>query len=212
MPEFETRDPLGAAFWDERFDKQFTPWTNGVVPQQLHQYLAKTPRQACLIPGCGHAYELSAFIQAQWSITAIDFSPSAVARARAMFPLQSEVIQQADFFEWQPQAPLQSIYERAFLCALPPERRLAIVQRWFELLASGGLLFGFFFIDEEAQNSSEHMQSTGLKRPKGPPFITPRYELDALMAGRFECIADEAISDSLPVFAGRERWQVWRRI
>lgn len=212
MIEFQTRDPLGSAFWDERFDKEFTPWTNGQIPQHLRQYLRQAQQQSCLIPGCGHAYELSAFLEAQWSITAIDFSASAVAQAKTMFPDHQQIIQQADFFAWQPSAPLQSIYERAFLCALPPERRLAIVQRWHDLLPVGGLVFGFFFLEEDQESAIENLSAEPSKRPKGPPFVMVKSELRKLMDGRFVCLEDDAVLDSIAVFAGRERWQVWRRL
>jgi hypothetical protein len=36
-------------------------------------------------------------------------------------------------------------------------------------------------------------------------------ELDALLAPAFERVTDEAVPDSIPVFAGKERWQVWRK-
>ena len=46
---------------------------------------------------------------------------------------------------------------------------------------------------------------------KGPPFGIAREELDALLRTHFDCIADEAVSDSIPVFEGKERWMLWRR-
>lgn len=206
--DFQTRDPQRAEFWDERFEKDFTPWTNGHVPQQLLAYLKRVDANVCLIPGCGHGYELAAFFQAQWPVTAIDFSPAAVVRAQAIFPKQATAIVQADFFTYQARPDLTSIYERAFLCALPPQQRVAIVQRWFDLLAPGGLLFGFFFLDASLdQNSADAPRVI-----KGPPFVMSPRDLQELMQHRFECIEDEAVLDSAPVFAGRERWQVWRRL
>jgi thiopurine S-methyltransferase len=66
-----------------------------------------------------------------------------------------------------------------------------------ELSAPGGRLIGFFFFSEE---------------PKGPPFgITPE-ALDALLSPWFVREDDQPVKDSIPVFAGMERWQVWRRI
>jgi hypothetical protein len=32
------------------------------------------------------------------------------------------------------------------------------------------------------------------------------------MVPRFERLDDQAVNDSLPVFVGKERWQVWRRL
>jgi hypothetical protein len=59
------------------------------------------------------------------------------------------------------------------------------------------LLAGFFFI--------------GGGSPKGPPFIIERAELDALLSPHFELLEDEPVSDSISVFAGRERWLTFRR-
>jgi hypothetical protein len=65
-----------------------------------------------------------------------------------------------------------------------------------QLLEPGGLLAGFFFFDDA---------------PKGPPFGIARADLDALLSPSFELTEDESVADSIPVFAGRERWMTWRR-
>jgi len=120
MANFQTRDPLSPAFWDERFEKQFTPWDQGGVPARLRRFVAGSPAPLrCLIPGCGSAYELVFMLDHGWDATAIDFSPAAVAAARAVVGARAGQVVQADFFAWQPAAPLDLIYERAFLCAMP---------------------------------------------------------------------------------------------
>ena len=195
-PTFESRDPTSPGFWSERFERDFTPWDRGGVPQQLEQFATQTPPGVILIPGCGTGYEVACLADAGWDVTAIDFSPAAVDAARKVLgPLAQRVVE-ADFFEFAPSRPVDVIYERAFLCALPPRMRADVANRWANLLPAGGLLAGFFFFDDA---------------PKGPPFgITPE-ELDTLLQPGFERIADEPVPDSLPVFAGKERWQVWRR-
>ena len=72
-----------------------------------------------------------------------------------------------------------------------------------QLVAPGGGLAGFFFIA-----GSFDME----KAERGPPFpLHGQEELDALLAPHFERVEDEAVADSIAVFAGRERWQAWRR-
>ena len=128
---------------------------------------------------------------------AIDFSPAAVAAAHEQLGAQyAQLVEQADFFTYEPPFTPAWIYERAFLCALPPARRTDYAQRMAELLPAGALLAGFYFIGAT---------------PKGPPFGIERAELDALLTPYFELIEDEAVSDSIAVFAGRERWLTWRR-
>jgi thiopurine S-methyltransferase len=36
-------------------------------------------------------------------------------------------------------------------------------------------------------------------------------ELERLLAAAFDRIEDASVDDSIPVFAGGERWQVWYR-
>jgi SAM-dependent methyltransferase len=149
-----------------------------------------------LIPGCGSAYELAFLAGAGWDAMAIDFSPAAVAQGKAIAGEYAERVVEADFFEWRPARPLQLIYERAFLCAMPRAMWPQVVTRWASLLAPGALLAGYFFFGDA---------------PKGPPFGIAREQLDELLRADFECIADDAVSDSLPVFVGKERWMIWRR-
>jgi len=197
MADFHTRDPLSPAFWDERFDKQFTPWDQGGVPRRLAQFVAGSPAPLrCLIPGCGSAYELALMLEHGWNATAIDFSPGAVAAAQAVLGERAGQVELADFFAWQPQAPLDLIYERAFLCAMPRVMWPQVAARWAQLLAPGAMLAGYFFFDHNA---------------KGPPFGIAREQLFELLAPQFDCLADESVDDSIAVFAGKERWMTWRR-
>ena len=36
-PEFASRDPLSPRFWDERFERDFTPWERGGVSVALRR-------------------------------------------------------------------------------------------------------------------------------------------------------------------------------
>ncbi|MRX08110.1 methyltransferase domain-containing protein [Pseudoduganella sp. FT25W] len=196
MADFQQRDPRSPAFWDERFERNFTPWDKGGVPQALRDFAAGSGPLVTLIPGCGSAYELAFLVGQGWDATAIDFSPAAVAQGKHAAGEYAARVVEADFFAWQPERPLQLIYERAFLCAMPRAMWPQVAARWAQLLAPGALLAGFFFFDEA---------------PKGPPFGISRAQLDDLLRADFDCLADDAVSDSIPVFAGKERWMAWRR-
>lgn len=196
-PAFESRDPTAPGFWTERFEHGFMPWDRGGVPARLLQFVAEAGRTyVTLIPGCGTGYEVACLSEAGWDVTAIDFSEAAVEAAQKVLGPRAGRVVRADFFEFVPAKPVELIYERAFFCALPSRMRAAIVARWAGLLQPGGLLAGFFYFDEV---------------PKGPPFGIAPAELETLLSPFFERIADEEVTDSLPVFAGKERWQVWRR-
>jgi len=197
MPEFASRDPLAPAFWDERFERDFTPWDLKGVPQALRAFVARDgAARTVLIPGCGNGYELVCMLDAGWNATAIDFSPVAVSRARGVVGSWAAQVVEADFFNWQPPRPLDLIYERAFLCAMPPAMWSRVAARWAQLLAPGGQLAGFFFFGTS---------------PKGPPFGIARAALEELLAPWFDLVEEGEVVDSLPVFAGLERWMLWQR-
>ncbi|MCG2584982.1 methyltransferase domain-containing protein [Massilia sp. TS11] len=196
MSDFASRDPRDPAFWDERFARGFTPWDRGAVPADLQRFAATEAPLRTLIPGCGTAWELDYLCALGWEVDAIDFAPEAVAQARARHPRWAVRLHEADFFAWQPAAPLELIYERAFLCAMPRARWPEVVARWAALLPPGGQLAGFFFFDAA---------------PKGPPFGADPAVLQALLQPHFRLEEDGPVADSIPVFAGKERWQRWRR-
>lgn len=184
-------------FWCKRFGQGTTPWDAGRVPQDLADFAASQPApMTTLIPGCGSAWEAGFLASRRWPVTAIDFSPVAIDTARGVLGDSPVDLVCTDFFQWQPPAPLDLIYERAFLCALPRKLWDDWARRIAELLPAGGLLAGYFFVCDQ---------------PKGPPFGILPEQLDALLQPAFERIEDRPVADSIPVFAGRERWQVWKR-
>jgi hypothetical protein len=195
-PEFATRDPGQASFWDERFERGFTPWDQAGVQPQFEAFAAAHPDGAVLIPGCGNAWEAGWLAGRGRAVRAIDFAPAAVASARAALGPHAAVVEEADFYAYEPPFTPGWVFERAFLCALPLAQRERYAQRMAALLRPGALLAGYFFIDEPQ---------------KGPPFPIGRAELDALLTPYFTLVDDQPATGSLPIFEGRERWMTWRR-
>jgi SAM-dependent methyltransferase len=183
-------------FWDTRFRSGVTPWDAGGVPPLFSAFLEGKPALKVLVPGCGTGYEIRELAERGHDVLGIDFSEAAVAAARAFLgPLASRV-RRADFFELSGEFDL--VYERAFLCALPRALWPRWAQHMAELVRPGGELAGFFFLDQNE---------------KGPPFgITPQ-GLEALLDAAFTREVDTPVDParSIPVFAGKERWQVWKR-
>ena len=108
-------------FWESRYRDHATPWDAGKVPAALREYLPQMPEGArVLIPGCGSAYEAGYLAENGFDVLAIDFSPAAVELARKNLSRFGDIARLADFFEFDYGKPYDVIYERAFLCALPP--------------------------------------------------------------------------------------------
>jgi len=173
----------------------------GGVPSDLAIYLKRHKKGGrVLIPGCGSGYEIKAFTDAGYEVTAMDLAPAAVERARKFVgPALAKNIFTGDFFQYDfGSAQFDVIYERTFICSLLPERREAYRNRVSSLLKYRGSLLGYFYY-----------QVPDLKA--GPPFGFAWGTADDLFSRHFLLVKDTVVSDSLPIFAGRERWQEWHR-
>jgi len=197
-PEFPKRDPAEAGFWDLRYAANFSPWDAGRVPAQLAAFVACAARpRSVLVPGCGAARDVRFLAESAWDVLGIDFSHEALAAARAVLGPHANRVRYGDFFAPIAQAPFEVVYERAFLCALPRRLWRAWGRRVAELVEPGGVLAGYFYFDAGE---------------RGPPFaLHGAADLAELLAPAFERVEDAAVGDSIEVFRGKERWQVWQR-
>lgn len=191
-------DNTTPGFWDQRYASGKTPWDQRGVPGSLCDYLNRTPVVGrALVPGCGSGYEIKSFHERGWPVLGLDFSATAVAQAQRELGPLGPLVRVGDFFA--PAADLAGfslVYERTFLCALPPELHAPYARRMAELIAPGGVLCGFFFLGPEDEP---------------PPHPLSQEQINALLGEAFELTEDLPVPDSLPLFAGKERWQVWRR-
>lgn len=185
-------------FWEQRYRSGRLAWDCGGVPWAFADYLSSRPGAGrALVPGCGSGYEIRTLWAAGWNVLGLDFSPAAIERARGILGPLGSFVCLADFFTHPlPPAGFDLIYERTFLCALPPVCWPGYFRRMTELIRPGGVLCGFFFFGPE-------------KGP--PPYPIGRAELFARMHPDFEIQIDEPVGDSLPLYGGKERWQVWRK-
>lgn len=189
--------PNQPEYWNSRYLKDNTPWDFGDIPENLRAFLKKKGRGAkVLIPGCGSGYEIKAFAEAGYEVTAIDFAPFAVDRAQRMAgPLLARNILQGDFFEYDfPAGEFDVIYERSFVCSFTPDRRQAYRDRVAQLLKYRGLLLGYYYYNKPSVL-------------EGPPYGFAWGTADELFSRYFLLTKDQPVADSLPIFAGHERWQ-----
>lgn len=196
--EVMAQDSSKADFWDVRFRGGVTPWDAAGVPAQLAVWLQNRKSSLrVLIPGCGTGYEVRAFCEHGHEVLAIEFSDAAIDAAKRELGPLADRVKKADFFAFE-SPPFDVVYERAFLCALPRRIWPHWASRITQLVRPDGELAGFFYFDDNE---------------RGPPFGISQRRLDELLLPEFELNEDRAIApdQSIPVFKGRERWQVWRR-
>jgi SAM-dependent methyltransferase len=193
--EPESNDSRRPEFWDVRYAAGETPWDFHGVPAALRAFLEASPLGSVLILGCGAGYEVREFHEAGWQVTAIDFSPVAVERARSELGTLASRVVEGDFFTHEFGANrFDVIYERTFLCALPPDFWPAYVNRMAQLLRPEGKLVGIFFYGQQTDP---------------PPYPLSPEKASELFCEKFSLPKTVPVSDSLPIFQGNERWQEW---
>jgi hypothetical protein len=103
-----------------------------------------------------------------------------------------------DFFTHEfGQGRFDLIYERTFLCPMPPSRWPDYANRMAGLLSAGGRLIGIFLYGQQ---------------PEPPPYPLTDKQAEQLFQRRFRLVRSELVTDSLPLFRGMERWQEWLKI
>lgn len=198
MTPFFRRSSDRPGFWEEIYrGTEQPPWDAGGVPPTLQEFLTQEKSKGrVLVPGCGSAYEVRAFAEAGWDVTAIDFTPAAVERAKKVLGDFSDRVLLADFFEFKPDKPFDLVYERAFLCALRRKRWSDYGRRMAELLKAGGRLAGFFFYKGNWF---------------GPPFGLKEGQLQKILGQEFSRLEKRLIPSAKKVFGETESWEVWER-
>lgn len=183
-------------FWETRYAAGKMPWDFRGVPRALTGWLTKAnPPGRVLIPGCGSGYEVKAFQDAGWDVVAIDYSPAAVARAKTALGALADKVMLADFFARDFDGrQFDLIYERTFLCSLPPERWPAYARRMAGSLAERGRLVGFFLYGHEEEP---------------PPYPMTEEAAQTLLGENFVRVSDET-EDPVPMMKPcRKRERRW---
>lgn len=193
-----TDDPTRPEFWDSRYESSRKPWDLGEVPDSLNQYIgSNTGKGSVLIPGCGTGYEVRAFHEAGYNVTALDFSPAAVNEAQKYLGSLGNKVIIGDFFTHKfRMASFDIIYERTFLCSFPPRLWIDYVNRVASLLKPNGKLVGIFVYGHEEEP---------------PPYCLTSSDSLNLFGKFFDLEEDKEIKNSLPLFQGMERWQIWTK-
>jgi SAM-dependent methyltransferase len=135
-------------FWNKRFAEGSTPWDRGATNPQLHAWLSAGELKPCriLIPGCGSGHEAATLAAAGFEVTALDYSPEAIARTRKLLDSQrlKATVIEADALAWRPDRPFDAVYEQTMLCAIYPDLWRAYADQLHRWLKPGGRLYALF--------------------------------------------------------------------
>lgn len=191
-PDAPGLGPSDAGFWDPLFLADAGGWELGrPSPPLASWFSAHVPKDLrALVPGCGRGHEARLLAGLGARVTAIDLSPTAIARAIAVTdPALRVDFQVRDLFTL-PRAPaFDLVVEHTCFCAIDPARREEYVDLVADVLVPGGELVGVFYAHG---------------RPGGPPFTTSADEVASRFARRFELLALATATDSTLVRHGHE--------
>lgn len=176
-------------FWEQRYQQSETAW-NIEKPHpllhklmaQLRQIVAKFPDGKLvqvLVPGAGHAHCAAYWAMQGYETFAIDFAPSAVTLAKKTYEKTPHLqIKQADLFA-EPFAAqtFDVVYDRAMLCALPPDMRAKYVASMAKMLKKDGVFAMISFAN--------------IDREMGPPWPLTLLELGELLGSEFDLLFAE---------------------
>ncbi len=187
---------LSSAAWEQRYQSGTPRWDLGHPAPAFKTLLdsADAPQVGAAIAlGAGRGHDALFFAQQGFTVTAVDFAPSAIAGLEAQAQAQNLSLQllQRDIFELVPEFAGQFDYviEHTCFCAIDPALRPAYAQLAADLLAPGGELLAVFFTHQ---------------RGGGPPFGTNPAEVRQLFEPFFEVIALEPVTNSIPSRRGEE--------
>ena len=153
-----------------------------------------------LVPGAGRGHDAREFARRGFGVTAVDFSPFAVAEMRRLATAEAPIaIFEGDLFV------LPSALDRSFdyvleytcFCAIDPQRRAEYADLVARLLKPGG-----FYIDLAFPLDG---------RPGGPPFaVTPSEVIDLFGQRGFALLKREIPIDSVSPRRGAEELLIFQ--
>lgn len=190
-----------ATFWETKYQRAEHPWDLGQAAPPLMDFFAERSCTGKLVVlGCGHGHDAIFLAQRGFTVTGVDFAPSAIAAAR-QFAQQANVILkllQANIFDLPATYPQQFdvVFEHTCFCAIAPEQRPDYVRVAASILKPQGILYGIFFTHN---------------RDGGPPFGSTPQGIRDLFAPHFDILSLEPIQNSIPSRQGEEHWGIFQK-
>lgn len=211
--------PADKEFWQGRWRTGQTGWDFGradpLLPRLIEVARAKQVLHAgarILEPGCGRAHNGAALAQLDdeiggYHVTAFDAVEEAIAGARALYgngQVRHLTLVVGDALrvnsEWL--AVFDAVFDRAMLCALPPDLRNTYLRNCFAYLRPGGVLLSLPFAQLVDATKS------------GPPFAMSAQELQQALNPGFtqlfleeHRVGDDRIAKMfVSIWCRREAW------
>ena len=182
-------------YWSDVYNTEENPGWNLNQPAVAFKDMLprlKLPKSRVLVLGCGEGHDAALFAEAGHVVTAVDFSPEAIARGKSKYAHLSNLhFYQSNIFhlpqEWNFSFDL--VVEHTCFCAIPPDQRGELVRLYRRMLHEEGQLLGVFF---------------AMDKRSGPPFGSTEWEIRKRTQNGFQYLFWGRLRNSLPQRLGRE--------
>ncbi len=193
--------------WEERWRTGQTPWDAGVSPPSLRRLVAEgsLPDGLALVPGCGAGYDVLTLSSPARRVIGLEVASTPRDRFESLrrasgVPEERASVVLADFFSFDPGAPVDLVWDYTFLCAIEREQRAEWAAKLDSLLAPDGELAALLFpVDPERP------------RDEGPPYSVDPEEVRALLSPAFRATLLEPARESHERRRGKEWLARFRR-
>lgn len=190
--------------WEADYARGTDGWDLGGPTPVFRRWLDSTspaPGRAIVL-GAGRGHDAREFARRGFSVTAVDFSPTAAAEMRRLARPEAPVeVRQADIFDL-PQSLNQVfdyVIEYTCFCAIDPARRGQYAGLVDRLLKPGGALVALAF-------------PLG-SRPGGPPFAVKSTEFPELFPPpAYRLVHRERPNDSVPQRRDHEELYIFAKV
>lgn len=186
-------------FWSQRYrawkDEGTKPgWDLGEAAPPLRDILPqlKLMKQRIAVVGAGSAHDAAYLAKQGHLVTAIDISPEALDKARALYSdVKGLEFVCADVLVLPPQlvGRFDIVFEHTFYCSVDPVQRGKVINSYRQLLIEGGHLLGIFFVMSLGGN---------------PPFGVTEWEVRERMKKGFNFLYWTRWKKSAPGREGKE--------
>lgn len=196
--------------WEACYKNDETPWDKGMAAPPLVELVDRYGSVVfcvgpVLVPGCGLGYDVRWLADFGIPAHGVDISETAVAKAISMTTGHGASFEHGDFLDpaWRVGRQYAAIWEHTCFCAIDPAQRDAYARSAADILETGGILAGVFYLTPHDPGEDE---------TSGPPFKVTVEELDAGFSPWFQRIDGWVPSYCYPGREGREWIGIFRKL
>lgn len=209
----ETPKITDKSFWAQRWQEKRTGWDFGrrhphfdTLWNQFEQLASPCPKLKILVPGCGRGHNAAVMAKMGHEVFALDLTEEAKTEGEKLYgEIPTLTYYTEDFFRLdnflQQHAPFDLIFDRAMMCALPPELWKSYIDVCHQALKPGGYFLSIpFTVVDYPEGAS------------GPPFAISNELLTELITPKLHlCWGQEHRYDDTEDKIRAELLSIWKK-